>query len=126
MLKCCIAYQIYKYIPAPQGNNNSNTHICLSYNLLKNRRQYYEAEKTASSVSPTRIIEPNSKYSFSMHTKYRNYQCSSEVVRSYCRVISAFQNDLASYCHYAKINFMSNCTPLTEQLLLKNCHNACS
>ena len=66
-------------MPASQGNNNT-THIRLSYDRLKNRRQYYEAEKTAPSVSPTRIIEPNSKYSFSVHPKYRNYLCSSEVV----------------------------------------------
>lgn len=70
-------------MPASQGgnnNNNNNTHIRLSYDLLKNRRQYYEAEKAAPSVSPTSIIEPNSKYSFSVHPKYRNYLCSSEVV----------------------------------------------
>lgn len=39
-------------MPALQGNSR-NTHICIAYNLLKNRRQHYEADKNASSGSLT-------------------------------------------------------------------------
>lgn len=39
--------------------------------------------------APTRIIEPNSKYIFSVNTKYKNYLCSLEVVLSHWAADSA-------------------------------------
>ena len=39
-----MAYKTKIYISAPQGNNR-NTHIFIVYNLLKNRKQHYEADK---------------------------------------------------------------------------------
>lgn len=68
---------------------NRNTHTCIAYNLLKNRRQHYEADKMLLQVLLLGLLGQIQNIFLACIPNNKNYLCSLEVGLSHRAADSA-------------------------------------